>query len=230
MTGVFRRLPAVWRMTMTKNSWPLKALLALGGLCAVGLCACLYCLLPPASTPAQEQAVVSYPALQALIEDGTLVDTQPDAVWESGTVATKGHGFTPLSMLGPETDSIGVLSIDKIGLSVRVYDSEDAMEDMKKGASHYRASSYWNGNVALAAHIGNASYSFFERLDELETGDVLQYETSLGVRQYRVDEIHTIADDDWSVIGRTDENCLTLTTCVEGAENLRLCVRAVEMA
>ncbi len=171
------------------------------------------------------------PAVQLLVDNGTLVDTEPDDLWKSEPyVKESGSNFTPRAMLGADMDSIGVLTIEKIGVSVQVYDSENTMEDMKKGASHYRISSYWDGNICMAAHIGNASYSYFGRLRELKVGDIIQYETTLGIRTYTVDDIRTITDEDWSVIERTGENRITLTTCVAGKDNMRLCVRAIEAA
>ena len=167
-------------------------------------------------------------ALQALIDAGALVDTLPEDVWADNAPVEE-TGFTPREALGLDVDAIGLLTIEKISVSIQVYDSEDTMEDMKKGASHYRASSYWNGNVAMAAHNGNASYSWFERLDELEPGDIVQYETNLGLRQYQVDDIRVIEDTDWSVIDRTEKNCITMTTCIDGREDKRLCVRATEV-
>lgn len=169
------------------------------------------------------------PAVQILVDNGVLVDTQPDDIWEAEPVV-EDTGFTPRAMLGADVDSIGVLTIEKIGVSIQVYDSENTMEDMKKGASHYRTSSYWDGNICVAAHIGNASYSYFERLKELKVGDIVEYETTLGTRRYKVDDIRTISDEDWSVIERTEENRLTMTTCIDGKDNMRLCVRATEMA
>lgn len=171
------------------------------------------------------------PAVQLLIDKVTLVDTEPDMVWNAleADSEVETHGFTPRVMLGADVDSIGVLTIEKIGISVQVYDSENTMEDMKKGASHYRISSYWDGNICMAAHIGNASYSYFERLKELKAGDIIEYETTLGTRRYKVDDVRIITDEDWSVIERTEENRITLTTCIAGNDNSRLCVRAIEV-
>lgn len=214
--------------TSPKGGRHRKALILLGVLAAIAIgIGIATAVLPGQEPPARSKTAGD--TLQALIDNGTLVDTQPDDLWEDES-DVDGRGFTPRARLGADVDSIGVLTIEKIGVSIQVYDSENTMEDMKKGASHYRSTSYWDGNIGMAAHIGNASYSYFERLRELRRGDVLEYETTLGTRQYKVESISTIADDDWSMLERTEANCLTLTTCIAGSETQRLCVRAVEVA
>jgi LPXTG-site transpeptidase (sortase) family protein len=138
-------------------------------------------------------------------------------------------GFTlPVLMDG---GSIGVLSIPGIGLSVRVYESDDAMEDMEKGVSHFKSTSAWEGNVGLSAHNVNmnGSQGYFYSLHTLKKGDLIQYETALGVRKYTVESITEIAETDWSALDRTQENRLTLITCITGKPAFRFCVQAVEV-
>ncbi len=167
---------------------------------------------------------------------GPLLDAPPDESWADDSESGY-NGFTTRAQLGAKEGSlgapsaIGVLTIDKIGVSVHVFDSDEGStaEDMTRGAAHYRSTSYWDGNIGMAAHIGNASYSYFERLRELAAGDILTYETQLGTRTYTVAEIVTIGDTDWSYLDRTEDNRLTLTTCIEGQETQRLCVQAVEV-
>jgi LPXTG-site transpeptidase (sortase) family protein len=161
---------------------------------------------------------------------GSLLDEPPDESWADDD-ATGYNGFTTRAQLGAKEGSIGVLTIEKIGVSVHVFDSDEGstVEDMKRGAAHYRTTSYFDGNVGMAAHIGNAGYSYFERLRELKMGDLITYETELGLRTYAVAEIATIDDTDWSYLGRTGDNRLTLTTCIAGQESKRLCVQAVEV-
>lgn len=138
---------------------------------------------------------------------------------------------TPPKQLVPDENSIGVLTIEKIGLTCHVYDStpETVMEDMRAGAAHYNTTSYWQGNIGLSAHNGNASYSYFNKLHLLERGDAILYETTMGIRHYKVVIVAEIADTDWSYLDGTDDNRITLTTCVLGKPEMRLCVQAVEI-
>ena len=154
-----------------------------------------------------------------------IVGALPEEVWSDEPE----EGFTTREEIGSVEGSIGILTIEKIGVSVHVFDSGNVMEDMIRGASHYRSTSYWDGNVGFAAHIGNASYSYFDRLHELVQGDIITYETSLGIRHYAVTTIVEIAETDWSYLRRTADNRVTLTTCIEGKPEMRLCVQAVEI-
>ena len=124
--------------------------------------------------------------------------------------------------------SIGVLTIESIGVSAPVYETDDEMEAMKKGIAHYKTTSAWTGNIGVCAHNGNASYCWFHNLHKVEKGDVVTYRTALGTRTYEVAEIKEIEETDWSMLGRTEDNRITMTTCIDGEPSKRLVVQAVE--
>ncbi len=154
----------------------------------------------------------------------------PAAIWqqpEAATAPTHG-GFTlPVPMDG---DSIGVLTIPDIGLAVRVYEADDEMAAMTKGAAHFKSTSAWDGNVGFSGHNINldGSAGYFLNLYTLKPGAVIQYETAHGRRAYAVESVTEIAETDWSRLGRTQDNRVTLITCISGKPSLRLCVQAVE--
>ena len=124
--------------------------------------------------------------------------------------------------------SIGVLTIESIGVSAPVYETDDEMEAMRKGIAHYKTTSAWSGNIGLCAHNGNASYCWFHDLHKVEKGDVMTYRTALGTRTYEVSEIKEIDETDWSMLGRTEDNRITMTTCIDGKPSKRLVVQAIE--
>jgi LPXTG-site transpeptidase (sortase) family protein len=151
----------------------------------------------------------------------------PTSIRQDASAPTH-SGFTlPVMMDG---GSIGVLTIPDIDLSVRIYESDDAMEDMEKGVAHFKSTSAWEGNIGLSAHNVNmnGSQGYFYALHTLKKGDLVQYETVHGVRKYAVESITEIAETDWSSLGRTQDNRLTLITCITGKPAFRLCVQAVE--
>ena len=125
--------------------------------------------------------------------------------------------------------SIGVLTIESIGVSAPVYETDDEMEAMRKGIAHYKTTSAWTGNIGLCAHNGNASYCWFHDLHKVEKGDVVTYQTALGTRTYEISEIKEIDETDWSMLGRTEDNRITMTTCIDGKPSKRLVVQAVEV-
>ncbi len=43
-----------------------------------------------------------------------------------------------------------------------------------------------------------------------------------------MESVAEIAETDWSRLGRTQDNRVTLITCISGKPSLRLCVQAVE--
>jgi LPXTG-site transpeptidase (sortase) family protein len=67
----------------------------------------------------------------------------------------------------------------------------------------------------------------FKRLHTLSEGDTLTYKTALGKRSYTVSAVREIAADDWSYLGRTDDNRITMITCISGKSDVRLMVQAV---
>ena len=137
-------------------------------------------------------------------------------------------GFTlPVQMYG---ESIGVLTIPDIGLSVRVYEGEDEMELMEKGVALFRHTSAWYGTVGLSAHNINmdGSPGYFLHLYRLQNGAVIYYTTAFGTREYLVESISEISQYDWSLLNRTEDNRLPLITCITGRPDLRLAVVAVE--
>ena len=151
----------------------------------------------------------------------------PTAIWQGESAPTHG-GFTlPVPM---DDESVGVLTIPDLGLSVRVYESADEMADMTKGAAHFKSTSAWDGNIGLSAHNINfdGSAGYFLNLYTLKNGAVIRYETALGNREYVVESVTEISETDWSRLGRTQDNRITLITCISGKPALRLCVQAVE--
>lgn len=127
--------------------------------------------------------------------------------------------------LARDDGSIGMLKIPTIDVSVKVYDGTTTA-NMKKGATHFTETSYWDGNVAMAAH--NRS-SYFGKIYRLKSGDKITYSTNVGTRRYEVTSVYKIGDDDTSCLKDSTDNRLTLLTCVENQSAYRWCVIAKEV-
>ena len=155
------------------------------------------------------------------------VISDPEAIWNEDTYAGK---HTSIEKAQMKDGSIGVLTIPTLNLSVNVYESPDNMEAMSKGVAHFPSSSAFDGNVSLSAHNVNmdGSDGYFKYLYTLEKGDNITYMTALGERSYIVDSIKTIAASDWTPLNYTDDNRLTMITCISGQADKRLCVTAIE--
>ena len=119
---------------------------------------------------------------------------------------------------------VGVIKIDKIGYEWPIYEGT-TLDTLAKGVGHLSNSPYFNGNVCLAAH--NTS-KFWAKLNTLENGDTITYTSFLGTKEYVVSNIKTIDETDWSDTENTEDNRITLITCVKGQKEKRLCVQALE--
>ena len=120
---------------------------------------------------------------------------------------------------------LGVVKIEKIGFEGLIYEGT-SLDTLDKGVGHFQNSSYLNGNVCLAAH--NSS-KYWAKLYTLENGDKITYISFLGTKEYMVNSITQIYATDWSKLEKTNENILTLITCVKGEPSQRLCVQALEV-
>jgi LPXTG-site transpeptidase (sortase) family protein len=155
-----------------------------------------------------------------------------ESIWDGVTEAELPVGsFTPVSAIADSENQLGTLSIPAIGVEAPVFESGDNMADMSHGVAHFPHSSVWDGNVCFSAHNVNfdGSQGYFYALHTLKPGDEITYSTSAGERTYSVSEITEIDEMDWSDLMRTDENRLTLVTCITGKQDMRLCVRTSEI-
>ena len=127
-----------------------------------------------------------------------------------------------------ENDVIGILTIEKIGLKASIKEGSDN-QTLKNYIGHIENTAIYDGNVGLAAHNRGNQYSYFARINELEIGDIITYQTNFFTRSYKVDNIQTILETDWSLLQDTQENKLTLITCITNKRVQRLCVQATEV-
>jgi len=119
---------------------------------------------------------------------------------------------------------IGVIRIDAIGFEGLIYEGTDS-STLEKGVGHIESSAYLEGNVCLAAHN---TKKFWAKLHTLKEGDTISYISFLGSKEYFVDNIQVIDEADWTLLENTEENKLTLITCILNNPTLRLCVQASE--
>ena len=67
-----------------------------------------------------------------------------------------------------------------------------------------------------------------EKIKDLKLGDEIYYKTQYGTKTYEVILSTIIDETDWSYLQKTEENKITLITCVRNKPNKRLCVQAIE--
>lgn len=121
--------------------------------------------------------------------------------------------------------TIGIIKIDKIGFEGLIHEGTD-LDVLDNYVGHFENSSIFDGNVALAAHNNS---KFWKNLNKVTNGDKIIYTCLLGTRIYEVFNIKIISSDNWNLIQNSDENIITLITCVHGKPSQRLCVQGMEV-
>lgn len=101
-------------------------------------------------------------------------------------------------------------------------------EVMNRSVGHFDNTSKWDGNVGLGAHNRGYKVNYFANIKNLKKGDIINYIYNGKTRQYLVTNIVIIKDTDWSYLEKTEENKITLITCVENEPNYRRCIQGTE--
>lgn len=124
-------------------------------------------------------------------------------------------------------NTIWQINIPKIELSADISNGTDK-ETLNKYVGHFIETPIEDGNIALAGHNRGYNVNYFSRLKELREGDEIIYIHNEINRIYEVTKNKIIKDTDIDVLENTEENILTLITCVENEPNYRRCVQAEE--
>ncbi len=115
----------------------------------------------------------------------------------------------------PKHTVLGIIEIEKIKIKYPILEGVRA-SDLKVGIGHIPGTAGLGekGNCVLAGHRNYTFGRFFNRLDEVEEGDIILITTKKAQFKYKVNEKLVVLPDDVSVIkGNKDETILTLVTC-----------------
>ena len=140
-------------------------------------------------------------------------------------IIEKSEDFEPVPVPYPSNWSILIPKIDLIA-PVREGTTD---EILNKYVGHFTESPTENGNICLAAHNRGYEENYFENLKKLLLNDVIIYRYDNLERKYAVSNITIIKETDWSYIESSNDNILTLITCIEDEPEYRLCVQAKEI-
>ena len=168
---------------------------------------------PPFGSPQMLQA-----------NSGTMMNAVTNAVSDiTQTIPPSNNAIEPGSLLYAD-GTLGTLKIPKLGLNVKVYEGENNLE---KGVGHFTDTAVFTGNIAIAGHNRGVN-SYFGEIHNLKTGDEIIYTTKFGTKKYAVTSVRKINAADFSFLRETQDNRLTLITCVKNEPNFRWCVQARE--
>lgn len=118
------------------------------------------------------------------------------------------------------------LSIPKINLfDIPI---KDGVEDdvLESYIGHFPTSSYYDGNVCLAAHNSGYSNNHFKNLYLLNYDDEIQYNYYGNIKIYKVKNKIVIKDNEFDVLNDYTNNKITLITCISESPSKRLCIEA----
>ena len=125
-------------------------------------------------------------------------------------------------------DEIGTLTIPDILLdNVPIRESVE-LSTLAQTIGHFPSTSIYEGNVGLASHNSGSQGDFFKNLKKIKIGSEIFYQTNYGTKRYIVTNKEVIDEEDWSYLQETEDNRITLITCVSGQKEKRLCVQAIE--
>ncbi len=155
------------------------------------------------------------------IENGDNRDTE-----ENKTIEEQVQDI--LSLDPDDENIIGYITIKELGIEKAPIADGTDNETIEKYVGHFEDTSYLDGNVCLCSHNRGSQAAFFENLKDAKEGMEIEYITKYETKTYIVTEIKEIEETDLSVLEASEENKITLITCVENQRNLRLCVTGVE--
>lgn len=125
---------------------------------------------------------------------------------------------------GQYLNAIGTLEIPAINFKDIVVEGT-TQSSLAQGIGLFEHSNILEGNICLAGHN---TYRFLANLKNVQEGDIIKYSSALGKKEYRITTIKQIKETDWSMLEETEDNRITIITCVRNKPELRLCVQGIE--
>ena len=120
------------------------------------------------------------------------------------------------------------VEIPSINLKANIAEGT-SKETMDQFVGHFEETAKSNGNIGLAAHNRGYENNYFADLKKLKKGDKIVYTYEKFRKEYVVTNHVIIENTDWTYLENTDENLITLITCVENEPKYRRCIQGEEI-
>lgn len=150
-------------------------------------------------------------------ESGEVIEVEEGGDSGGGGGVDSGGADLPVFQLeeAPDQgDAMGIIRIPEIDVEWTVVEGVRIGSDLRKGAGHYPDTPMPGqpGNAAVAGH--RTTYGApFRDLDNLESGDLIEFETITGVHIYEVRDLEIVDPTAVEVLDPREGGWLTLTTC-----------------
>lgn len=119
------------------------------------------------------------------------------------------------------------IEIPKISLIAKIAEGT-TKETLSQYVGHFENTKKEEGNIGLAAHNRGYEVNYFQNLKLLKEGDEIRYTHNEFKKIYEVKKCRIIKDTEWEYLENTEDNMLTLITCVENEPEYRRCIQAIE--
>ncbi len=119
------------------------------------------------------------------------------------------------------------IEIPKISLKAEIAEGT-TKETLNQYVGHFEKTQTECGNIGLAAHNRGYKVNYFQNIKQLQKGDEIRYVHDKFEKIYEVEKCRIIKDTDWKYLEDTEDNRLTLITCVENQPEYRRCIQAIE--
>ena len=133
----------------------------------------------------------------------------------------------PINETKEKTGSIWKIKIPSINLEADIAEGTEK-ETMDSYIGHFSETSKTNGNIGLAAHNRGYPVNYFANLKKIKENDEIVYQYMDFKETYIVIKNVIIKDTDWSYLEKTQNNTITLITCIENEPEYRRCVYGIK--
>lgn len=156
------------------------------------------------------------------------VEIKSDNINKNTNESSKNQNNYPTKIFENKTkDESWKIIIPSISLEANISEGTEK-ETMNKYVGHFEETSREKGNVGLAAHNRGYNVNYFSDIKKLKEGDEIIYKYNKFEKIYKVTKHIIIKDTDWNYLKETEENKITLITCVENEPEYRRCIQGIE--
>lgn len=129
-----------------------------------------------------------------------------------------------------DIDQIGSLKIKKLNINQPLYKLDSEKNNIEKNVTILKDSimpDQKESIVFLAAHSGTGKIAYFEELNQLTVGDIINLEYKNKKYEYQINKIWEENKNGYIHINKEDSNQLVLTTCSPTKINKQLVINSI---